>query len=217
MKTAQDLTGQRFGKLVVIERSGTKGHNTMWLCRCDCGNTSIVSRGNLLNGQTKSCGCNKHKPAVNKTHGQSKTRLYFVWRNMLNRCYNANVPDFPNYGGRGISVCTEWQKDFQAFQQWAMDNGYDGSAKRGEFTIERIDPNGNYEPSNCKWANEIQQANNKRSNHYIEYLGNTITLKQASETSGIPYKTLFKRVNELGWDIEKAMTTKVRHTAKAGE
>lgn len=210
MKKAQNLSGQRFGKLTVLERAGTKSHNTMWLCQCDCGNTTVTSRGNLLNGKTKSCGCLKHRPAVNRTHGQSKTRLYFVWRNMLNRCYNDTVNDYPNYGGRGITVCTEWKDDFQAFSEWAFANGYDANAKRGEYTLDRKNTNGNYEPSNCRWVSGYEQANNKRTNLHIEYKGNTFTLKQLSEKSGVPYKTLHRRIYSDGWEIERALTEKVR-------
>ncbi len=211
MKKAQDLSGQRFGKLTVLERAGAKGHHTTWLCKCDCGNAVTVSRGNLLNGHCKSCGCLKHRPAVNRTHGQSKTRLYYVWRNMLNRCYNDKLRDYPNYGGRGITVCDEWKDNFQAFSEWAFSNGYDPAARRGEYTLDRKDTNGNYEPSNCRWVTETVQANNKRSNHDIEYNGEHLTLTQAAEISGIPFKTLHKRICVLHWDVERALNTSVRH------
>lgn len=213
-----DLTGRRFGKLTVLERVGFKSHNTQWLCVCDCGNTTVAGRGNLLNGHTKSCGCLKHCKAVNRTHGKSKTRLYYVWWNMLNRCYNDKVRDFPNYGGRGITVCQEWQDSFQAFNDWAAANGYIDTAKRGEYTLDRIDVNGNYEPSNCRWVTIKEQTNNKRSNHVVVFCGETLTLTQLAETTGIPYKTLHKRINNLGWDVEKAATTKPRtQRRRAGE
>lgn len=213
-----DLTGQKFGMLEVLEFVGMGNHNSQWLCACDCGSKVVVSRGNLVSDHTKSCGCLKHKEAVNKTHGQSKTRLYFVYRNMLNRCYNEKVRDYPNYGGRGITVCDEWKSDFQAFSDWAYANGYDDTAMRGEYTLDRIETNGNYDPTNCRWATGKEQANNKRNNHICHYNGEEYTLKQLAEVSGIPYKTLHRRICGLGWDAEKAVNAKVRsmHKEKAG-
>ncbi len=216
MKKAQNISGQSFGKLTVIERVGSKSHNTTWKCQCECGNLVVVSRGNLLNGHTQSCGCNKHQQAVNRTHGQSRTRLYYVWRNMLNRCYNSKVSDYPNYGGRGISVCKEWKDDFGTFSEWAFSSGYNPKAKRGECTLERKDPNRNYDPGNCRWATETEQANNKRSNQYIEYKGERLTLTQAAKATGVPYKTLHKRICVLHWDVDRALSTPIR-AEKAGD
>lgn len=210
MDFPKDLTGLKFNKLTVLEKAGFKNKNTQWLCKCECGNTAIVGRGNLLSGKTKSCGCLRHREAVNKTHGKSKTRLYYVWRNMLNRCYDAKVRDYPHYGGRGIAVCDEWKNDFQMFYEWAVANGYDETAKRGENTLDRINTDGNYEPSNCRWVSEKVQANNKRNNYNVEYNGEKMTLKQLAELTGIEYKVLYKRICLLHWDVEKAATTKVR-------
>ena len=205
-----DMTGQKYGKLTVLERVGTKSHSSQWMCICDCGNKVVVGRNNLIHNHTKSCGCLKHREAVNRTHGQSETRLYFVWRNMLNRCFNSKVRDYPNYGGRGITVCQEWKEDFQVFSDWAFANGYNGTAKRGEYTLDRVDTNGNYEPSNCRWITIKEQTNNQRSNHVVIFNGEKYTLAQLAEATGIPYKTLHKRINKLGWDVEKAATTKPR-------
>ena len=210
MKKAQDLSGLKFGMLTVVERSGSMAHNTMWLCECGCGKTTVVSRGNLLNGHSKSCGCLRHKPSTNRTHGESKSRLYYVWRNMLNRCYNEKVNDFHNYGGRGIVVCDEWKDSFEAFRNWAIANGYAPDANRGYSTIDRIDADGNYEPANCRWVDAAEQANNKRSNRIVHYDGKPMTIKQLSMASGIPYKTLYKRICILDWDIDSAVNTKVR-------
>lgn len=219
MSRFEDLTGRKFNMLSVAEFVGMKSHSSQWRCVCDCGNSVVVGRNNLVNGHTKSCGCLKHKEAANKTHGQSTTRLYYVWRNMLNRCYNEKVMDFPNYGGRGIEVCQEWKGSFQTFSDWAFANGYDSTAKRGEYTLDRIETDGNYEPSNCRWATEKEQANNKRNNQIFEYNGETLTLQQLSEVSGIPYKTLHKRIVVLGWDAVRAANTKLRshNRRKAGE
>ena len=197
----QDITGQKFGKLTVIKRLGlnSSGHS-IYLCQCECGNFTKVSRPNLKSGSVKSCGCLlKHSE---KRHGLSKTPLYNSWRDMKIRCYNENSPSYVNYGGRGIKVCEEWLNDFMTFYKWAMANGY----KKG-LSIDRIDVNGNYEPNNCRWVSMKVQQNNRRNNHYITYRGETHTLMEWSEITGINYDCLKTRINTLKWSIEKALTT----------
>jgi len=166
-----DLTGQRFGKLLVLRRCGSKNGHAAWLCRCDCGNEKIMSASSLRSG-TKSCGClcieaiknwnqseEKKKVTVSlKTkHGMKGTRLYRIWQAMKARCTNQNVPCFRYYGGRDIRVCEEWKNDFQAFHEWAVENGY-----ADNLTIDRVDVNGNYEPANCRWVTMAEQNKNKR-------------------------------------------------------
>ena len=163
----KDITGNRYGRLIAIKQAGTNDNGSTWLCKCDCGNETIVSANDLKKGQVRACGClggkfRKGGASYNYKHGQSRTRLYTVWENMKYRCYNKNAPNYKNYGGRGISVCDEWQ-EFEPFYRWALQSGYDPDAPRGECTIDRIDVNGNYEPSNCRWVDMKVQRKNQRS------------------------------------------------------
>lgn len=170
MKKGQfiDLTGQRFGRLTVIERTGEQGSRSMWLCRCDCGNLSTVSVSNLRNGHTQSCGClvpERTSQVMTKHGGKGKEktdRLYPVWRSMKQRCLSPKNRAFKWYGALGVTVCEEWSKSYKAFRDWALANGYDENADRAKCTLDRIDCFGNYEPSNCRWVDMKVQARNKR-------------------------------------------------------
>jgi hypothetical protein len=158
-RTLVDLTGQRFGKLVVVLRADNIGRHPAWLCKCDCG-AEIVVRADFLKTKATNCGCD-YKGAVNKTHGMSypRHRLYVIWANMKQRCHYTKCSHYPNYGGRGITVCQEWQDSFEAFYEWAMSSGYED-----HLSIDRINCDGNYEPSNCRWATMKEQQNNRRNN-----------------------------------------------------
>ena len=211
---ALDLTNQRFGRLTAIELYGSiRDKNNVphryWLCKCDCGETVKVRTHDLNRGAIKSCGC-LHSDLLaerNKTHNMSKTNLYNIWSNMKERCFNKNHPRYKDYGGRGITVCPEWL-NFENFKEWAFNNGFVDIkvGKRSLLSIDRIDNDGDYEPSNCRWGDKYIQANNKRSVKKYTYKGRTQSLKQWARETGIVYGTLYSRVNRLGWSIEEALT-----------
>lgn len=204
----QDHTGERFGSLTALECVGrSKDGNPIWLCRCDCGNMHKVTARNLVHGKVKSCGCLKHE-GTRTTHGESSSRLYNVWNGMRQRCSNPNNDEWHNYGGRGITVCDEWQ-DFETFMEWATDNGYDQNAGYGKCSIDRIDPNGDYEPNNCRWVDYKVQGNNRRGCTAITANGKTQTIAEWARESGISPSTIRSRIRS-GWEPSRAVTQRTR-------
>lgn len=157
-----DLSGNRYGNLLVLNYKGRSSSGCyMWLCKCDCGEETVVSVNHLKNGHTISCGCvliSKRKQGLlHKTHGGSKTRLYRIWKSMRRRCNSPTATRYEDWGGRGIAVCEEWN-NFEIFRGWALSHGYTDN-----LSIDRINNDGNYEPSNCRWATAKEQSNNRRA------------------------------------------------------
>lgn len=194
-----DLTGKRFNKLVAIsfERDGKR---TVWTCLCDCGATCLKESYSLRrSSRTASCGC--HMPALvseaNSTHKMTKSRVYRSWSAMKRRCYAPSDPAFFRYGGRGITVCAAW---LSSFEQFFSDMGDPPTIKH---SLDRIDVNGNYEPSNCRWATPKQQALNTRRNVRHEFHGEPLTIREISRRTGVPEITIRKRLS-AGHPIERA-------------
>lgn len=215
-----DITGQRFGKLVAIKRServNAKGEY-YWVCKCDCGNYTEANPRNLRHGSVSSCGCvarhiqsermkkwHKEHPENRRTHGLSSCRLWAVWSDMRVRCRDKKSAGYKHYGARGIKVCDEWDHSFPAFYKWAYENGYDDTAPSGACTLDRIDVNGNYEPSNCRFVDARIQANNKRTNRFLEINGEKRTVADWASYFGMPYATLYHRVFYRGFTPEDAV------------
>lgn len=195
--------GDKYAMLTVLEIDKSD-RRKFCKCLCECGNITTTRASYLTCGHTKSCGCLKRK----KTHGLSRTRLQTIYYKMLGRCYDSKNKAYANYGGRGISVCAEWRNDKTKFFDWALANGY-----TDELTIDRVDTNGNYEPSNCRWATRKEQSNNLRNNVLITYNNETHTRSEWSDKTGISYETLRARLNH-GWAIERALTEEVHKNAK---
>jgi len=193
-----DLTNQRFNRLVAIKRVGsTKDKKATWLCHCDCGNEKIIIGKELRSGNTQSCGCfNKEQISkACKKHDGKGTRLYCIWKNMRQRCFNVNNPKYQRWGGRGITICEEWNT-YTNFRDWALSAGYED-----KLSIDRIDNNGNYEPGNCRWATDKEQTRNARSN--IVYHGKC--LAEWCEELGLDYDSAYRRIAVQKWTFERTL------------
>ena len=184
-------------------------HFIMWKCICQCGNIKTVYGSNLRSGKSKSCGCLSKEVAktrdyknVNRPvkHGGAKTRLYYEWTHIKARCYNQNTSNYDDYGGRGIIMCDDWNNSFESFRDWAIANGYNDN-----LTIDRIDVDGNYEPSNCRWATQKEQSNNRRNNIIVEINGEKKALKQWCEIYNKNYQRAHYRMRKLHWDATDAI------------
>lgn len=205
----KDLTGERFGRLLVIGKTEKRGPDgsIIYECLCDCGNICFVSRNRLIikgHSRKRSCGCLHDE--THKQHGWSKTSLFHRWTNIKDRCFNEKCASFKYYGGRGIKMCKEWKDDFATFKDWAIQNGY-----KEDLTIDRIDVNGDYCPENCRWITMEEQQKNKRNVKKITYNGETHSISEWAKITGIKYGTLWNRIKK-GIPIEKALILKDNRT-----
>ena len=217
MSKAENLIGIKFNKLTVIaESEKSKSGRPRWLCRCDCGNESIVLSYNLKNSAVKSCGCNslEYISNLNKKHGNAskiKSSEYIAWESMNRRVNNPNYKFYKNYGGRGIAICSQW-KNFEAFLE-------DMGKKPVGTTLDRIEVNGNYEPANCQWATKEQQANNTRANKFITSNGITLTFSQWAKRLGksSSWCTVSVRQKGMAWLEERILELSSTQLIKGSE
>lgn len=201
MRTIRNLVGEKFERLLVNQYSRkTKGGHS-WVCLCDCGKTVVILHGNLVYNRTLSCGClrNERTRAASTTHGLSRSKEHNAWKKMRSRCLNPNDNGFKFWGGRGIKICSRWAHDFSAFFEDM------GICPNSGYSIDRIDNNGDYSPENCRWASPKEQARNTRKNIILEIDGESLCLAAWSEKTGIPYHTLYGRV-QRGWPKDRVIS-----------
>ena len=202
-----DLTGKKFNRLTVVKKAENVNGLTAWLCLCECGNEVVLAGKYLKSNNTKSCGCLKLEGLTNRslrhgaTTGRTMTPEYRVWAQMKKRCLNPKCRGYENYGGRGIEVCSRWN----SFENFLDDMG---KKPAPNYSIERIDVNGNYEPGNCEWIPFENQCNNKRTSHLVTAFGETKSMMAwaKDERCSVSYTTLRGRLNEYGWTPERAIT-----------
>jgi hypothetical protein len=198
-----DLTGRRFGRLLVLGALPSTGNGRKWRCQCDCGNETEIRAYRLNKGYVHSCGCLTREVTAerNRTHGMSHTPTHRIWCGMNTRCYNESSKDYRHYGGRGITVCDRWRNSFEAFLS-------DMGERPPGMSIERVDNSKGYEPGNCRWASQKEQTRNRRGLRYLEMSGETKCLAAWATERGMKPTTLLTRLH-LGWSVEEAITTPV--------
>lgn len=197
--------GNRYNMLTVVEpihktlKNGKK--QWFWRVKCDCGNERIEIPNEVISGKVKSCGCfRKSGGQIPRKHGESHTKLHDIWLCMRRRCQKETDLSYDRYGGRGIKVCQEWE-DYNTFANWARANGYEEG-----LSIERKDVNGNYCPENCEWIPLARQARNRRTTMWVTYQGRKMSLAEAAEIAGLPYKQVHYRIKKRGWTVERALS-----------
>lgn len=198
-----DRLGQRYGRLLVTERAPNKSAtdtNARWKCVCDCGRETVQYGQDLKKGKVISCGCWNDEKRYK--HGMAKTAIYNIWQHIHQRCENPKDAAYENYGGRGIKVCERWN----SFENFVADMGIRPTG----YSIDRINNDGNYEPSNCRWATTKQQLNNRRNNRVLELNGERKTVAEWADQLGVKYDLIRNRVDRYGWSIERALTTPVK-------
>lgn len=203
-----DLTGQRFGRAIALERDCSVKSRVFWRCVCDCGNFFSSPSQNLRNGQCKSCGC-LQKEVFRKnvtTHGMTKTKAFRAWMGIQDRCYNEKNPKFKNYGGRGIKICDRW---LESFENFFADMGH----PQPHESIDRINVDGDYCPENCRWADDKTQSRNKRNTRYITLDGETKPLVEWAESKNVDPETIWMRIDR-GWSDRDALTKPINSNGK---
>lgn len=182
------MIGKKFGQLTILEElPERKRREKVYKCQCECGAITYVIGSSLRNGNTKSCGC-LSKLNHHRTHDKTNTRLYRIYNNMKERCYNKQYQQYKDWGARGITICDEWLNDFMLFYDWAISNGYNDN-----LSIDRVDNSKGYSPDNCRWVTSKEQNRNKRSNIYLTYNGQTKLMVKWAEELAVPYGRLQNR------------------------
>jgi hypothetical protein len=210
-----DLTGRQFGRLLVIHRVGYFPGGSMYACKCDCG-ALIKTRGpSLIKGWTASCGCYRRECGTRRTakggamdnrkHGLHQDPLYKTWRSMLTRCDNPTAPDYPRYGGRGITIDARW-REFTRFYA-------DVHPRPAGMTLDRVDNDGPYSPDNWRWATRKEQQRNRRANHVVTFAGQSLTIAAWAEQLGMSWSAFDSRIRH-GWDLKRATSTPLRKRCK---
>lgn len=204
-----DMTGQRFGRLLVLAFSEMRGPRARWSVRCDCGTEKTANGDDIRAGKTVSCGCLSREKARaagdrTRTHGMSYTSTHHIWGSMIQRCHNPNRKDYPRYGGSGITVCQRWRESFESFLA-------DMGVRPAGMTLDRW-PDGasNYEPGNCRWATLAEQVRNSAAAHMVTISGRTQCVKDWCAELGINVRTYSSRTRR-GWSVERALTTAADH------
>lgn len=202
----QDLTGRRYGRWTVVRFHGTgPSYNDRWWCRCDCGTEKSVGASNLRSGDSRSCGCRKREVTIRRStkHGDAKAgseaRLYRIWQHMRRRCTTLTNQDYPRYGGRGISICAEWD-EYESFRAWARANGYTSN-----LSLDRVDNDGPYSPENCRWADRLTQARNRSTARLLTYRDETLSVAEWADRLNLDANIVRNRLHR-GWPVHKALS-----------